>query len=315
VCHLGPVEIDSELAATDTRRSEHGWVELLLNYTPPFDSKSLLSFLGARAIPGVEEYADGVYRRSLGLPGGPLVLELEPSRGCVRARYRLADPSDLAVAVAVQRSRALLDLDCDPQAVLDVLGRDPTIGSLACAAPGRRVAGHVDCHELAVRAVLGQQVSVAGAVTHAARLVSEYGETLEHPVGGVTHVFPTAAALAAADPEHLAMPRSRRRALLALAAALAGGELVLDAEVDHARARRALLALPGIGPWTTEYIAMRALRDPDAFLETDLGVKRAIEWLGLDSRPRAVTELAEAWRPYRAYALAHLWAYSPTIST
>ncbi|HEY8625169.1 MAG TPA: AlkA N-terminal domain-containing protein [Solirubrobacteraceae bacterium] len=211
------MEIDSELAATDTRRSEHGWVELLLNYTPPFDSKSLLSFLGARAIPGVEEYADGVYRRSLGLPGGPLVLELEPSRGCVRARYRLADPSDLAVAVAVQRSRALLDLDCDPQAVLDVLGRDPTIGSLACAAPGRRVAGHVDCHELAVRAVLGQQVSVAGAVTHAARLVSEYGETLEHPVGGVTHVFPTAAALAAADPEHLAMPRSRRRALLALA--------------------------------------------------------------------------------------------------
>jgi AraC family transcriptional regulator of adaptative response / DNA-3-methyladenine glycosylase II len=183
------------------------------------------------------------------------------------------------------------------------------------AAPGRRVAGHVDGHELAVRAVLGQQVSVAGAVTHAARLVSDYGEPLERPIGAVTHVFPTAAALAGADPERFAMPWSRRRALVALTAALASGELVLDAAGNHAWARRTLLALPGIGPWTTEYIAIRALRDPDAFLEADLGVKRAIEWLGFDSRPRAVIELAEAWRPYRAYALAHLWAYSPTIST
>ena len=307
------MEIGSKLAPTGAGNVDEGWVERRLDYTPPLDSGSLLAFLGARAIPGVEEYADGVYRRSLALPGGPSVLELEPAGGRVRARYRLADPRDLDLAA--QRSRALLDLDCDPQAVLDALGRDPTIGSLVRAAPGRRVAGHVDGHELAIRAVLGQQVSVAGAVTHAARLVSDYGEPLERPVGGVTHLFPTAAALAAADPERFAMPLSRRRALVALAAALASGELVLDAAGDHARARRTLLALPGIGPWTTEYIAMRALRDPDAFLETDLGVKRAIEWLGFDSRPRTVIELAEAWRPYRAYALAHLWAYSPTIST
>lgn len=289
------------------------WVEAILRYTPPLDSKSLLPFLDARAIPGVEECVDGVYRRSLELAGGPSILELEPVLGGVRARYRLAAPRDLAHAVKV--SRALLDLDCDPHAVLAALGRDPTIGALVRATPGRRVVGHVDPRELAVRAVLGQQVSVAGAVTHAARLVAAYGEPLERPVGTVTHVFPAAAALAGADAERLAMPWSRRRALISLAAALASGELVLDAEADHELARRQLLELPGIGPWTTEYVAMRALRDPDAFLATDLGVKRAIERLGLDSRPAAVLELAEAWRPYRAYALAHLWAYSPTIST
>jgi AraC family transcriptional regulator of adaptative response / DNA-3-methyladenine glycosylase II len=307
------VEIDPEPPATGEHRAEGEWIELLLPYAPPFDPESLLAFLGARAIPGVEELADGAYRRSLELPGGPGVLELQPVGDRVRARYRLADPGDLHCAVA--RTRALLDLDCDPQAVLEALGQDAVIGSLVRAAPGRRVPGHVDAHELAVRAVLGQQVSVAGAVTLAARLVAAYGVPLERPVRSVTHVFPAATAVAAADPESLAMPRSRRRALISLAAALADGELVLDAERDHAQARRALLALPGIGPWTTEYIAMRALRDRDAFPETDLGVKRAVALLGRDSRPAAVLGLAEGWRPYRAYALAHLWAYSPTIST
>jgi AraC family transcriptional regulator, regulatory protein of adaptative response / DNA-3-methyladenine glycosylase II len=313
VCHLELVPIDSEHAATQAHHSDGEWVEQLLPYTPPLDSESLLAFLGARAIPGVEEYADGAYRRSLQLPGGPGMLELQPVGDRVRARYRLADRGDLDRAA--KRTRALLDLDSDPQAVLGALGGDPVIGSLVRATPGRRVPGHVDAHELAVRAVLGQQVSVAGAVTHAARLVAAYGEPLAHPVGGVTHLFPSAAAVAAADPDRLAMPRSRRRTLISLAAALADRELALDAESHRARARRALLALPGIGPWTTEYIAMRALGDRDAFLETDLGVKRAVELLGLDSRPAAILELAEGWRPYRAYALVHLWAYSPTIST
>jgi AraC family transcriptional regulator, regulatory protein of adaptative response / DNA-3-methyladenine glycosylase II len=301
------VEINPQRLPARGDRPDRDWVEVILRYTPPIDPESLLTFLGARAIPGVEEGIDGTYRRSLELAGGPSILELEPGLGGVRARYRLADPRDLAPAV--KASRALLDLDRDPRVVLDALGFDPTIGALVRAAPGRRVVGHVDPHELAIRAVLGQQVSVAGAVTHAARLVAAYGEPLERAVGSVTHVFPTAAALAAADPERLAMPWSRRRALTSLAAALASGALVLDAEADHGLARRALLELPGIGPWTTEYIAMRALRDPDAFLATDLGVKRAIEQLGLDSRPAAILELAEAWRPHRACALAHLWAY------
>ena len=168
--------------------------------------------------------------------------------------------------------------------------------------------GHVDGNELAVRAVLGQQVSLRGAATLAARLAHAHGEQLRRPVAGVTHLFPTAEALAAADPDSLGMPRARRRALLALAAALAGGELTLDAGARRDEARRRLSALPGIGPWTVEYVAMRALRDPDAFPAADLGVRRALEQLGQDGRPAAAQRLAERWRPYRAYAVQHLWA-------
>jgi AraC family transcriptional regulator of adaptative response / DNA-3-methyladenine glycosylase II len=182
------------------------------------------------------------------------------------------------------------------------------IGNLVRAQPGRRVAGHVDAHELAVRAVLGQQVSLAGAATHAARLVAAHGEPLERPLGGVTHLFPAAAALAEADPAVLAMPATRRAAVAGLARALAGGELVLDAGADRAEAARRLLALPGIGPWTVSYVALRGLRDPDAFMAGDLGVHHALVRLGHDGRPAAAERLAEAWRPYRGYALAHLWA-------
>jgi AraC family transcriptional regulator of adaptative response / DNA-3-methyladenine glycosylase II len=170
------------------------------------------------------------------------------------------------------------------------------------------VPGVADPDELAIRAVLGQQVSLAGAATLAGRLVADCGEPLARPVGAVTHLFPTAGAIAALAPERLAMPASRRRAVLGLAAALASGEVVLDPHGDHAAIRAALLALPGIGPWTVEYIAMRALRDPDAFLPTDLGVRHALKRLGVDDTPRAALALAERWRPYRAYALQHLWA-------
>jgi AraC family transcriptional regulator, regulatory protein of adaptative response / DNA-3-methyladenine glycosylase II len=216
----------------------------------------------------------------------------------------------------MQRSRALLDLDSDPLSVAEALGGDALLGPLVRSAPGRRVAGHVDGHELAVRAVLGQQVSVGGARTLAGRLVSEYGQPLERPIGAVTHLFPQVETLAAADPERLAMPTARRRALLGLARALAGGDLTLDAGADRGETRKRLLELPGIGPWTTEYIAMRAMRDPDAFLPSDLGVRHALEQLGHDGRPAAAERLAERWRPYRAYALQHLWAsLSPTGAT
>jgi AraC family transcriptional regulator of adaptative response / DNA-3-methyladenine glycosylase II len=248
----------------------------------------------------------GVYRRSLRLPRGAGVVELAPADGHVRADLRLDDVRDLGSAV--QRCRALLDLDSDPQAVVDALGGDSVLGALVRAFPGRRVAGHVDGHELALRAVLGQQVSLSGAATLAARLVARYGDALDRPVGGVTHLFPTAAALASADPNELAMPASRRRAILGLAGALADGELTIDAGAERAETERRLLALPGIGPWTAGYVTMRALRDPDAFLAGDLGVRRALEGLGYDARPSAATALAERWRPYRAYALQHLWA-------
>jgi AraC family transcriptional regulator of adaptative response / DNA-3-methyladenine glycosylase II len=283
-----------------------GAIVLRLPYRAPLDGDGLLAFLALRAVPGVEQALDDAYRRSLRLPHGGGVLELRPLDGHVEARYWLDDLRDLAAAM--QRSRALLDLDSDPHAVVQALGGDELLGPLVRAAPGRRVPGHVDGHELAVRAVLGQQVSLAGARRLAARLASDYGEPLERPIGAVTHLFPSAQALAGADPERLAMPRARGRALLGLAAALAAGELTLDAGTDREQARARLLALPGIGPWTADYVAMRALRDPDAFLPSDLGVRHALEQLGQDARPAAAERLAERWRPYRAYAVQHLWA-------
>jgi len=202
----------------------------------------------------------------------------------------------------------LLDLDSDPLSVVEALGDDALLGGLVRDAPGRRVPGAVDGHELAVRAVLGQQVSLRGASTLAGRLVTAYGQPLARALGTVTHVFPSADALANADPATLAMPIARRRALFGLAGALTGGDLTLDGGSDRGEVRRRLLALPGIGPWTTEYIAMRALRDPDAFLPGDLGVRHALEGLGQDGKPAAAERLAERWRPYRAYAVQHLWA-------
>jgi AraC family transcriptional regulator of adaptative response / DNA-3-methyladenine glycosylase II len=156
--------------------------------------------------------------------------------------------------------------------------------------------------------VLGQQISLAGAATLAARLVSEHGTALERPLGAVTHVFPSVQTLAGVDPAELAMPATRRRAVLALTGALAANELVLDGGADRDEAYRQLLALPGIGPWTAAYVAMRALRDPDSFLPTDLGVRHALELLGHSGARGEIVRLAERWRPYRAYAVQHLWA-------
>ena len=240
----------------------------------------MIDFFARRAVPGVEQVTDGVYRRSVRLLDGAAVVELSPTQ-----------PSALA--------RAVFDLDRNLYPVRARLGTDPVLAHLVRAVPDRRVPGTVDRDELALRAVLGQQVSLAAAATLAARLVVEYGEPVERPVGSVTHLFPTAEALAGADPERMPMPRARARSLVGLAAALAAGDVDLDGDV--AEARRALLALPGIGPWTVEYVAMRALRDPDAFPATDLGVRHALERLGAD------VSAAERWRPYRAYAVMHLW--------
>jgi AraC family transcriptional regulator of adaptative response / DNA-3-methyladenine glycosylase II len=288
------------------RPEDSGALSLRLPYRAPLDAEGLVAFLGLRAVPGVEEVHDGAYRRSLRLPHGAGVAELRPADGHVHARYWLTDLRDLGAAM--QRSRALLDLDSDPSSVAEVLGEDPLLGSLVRAAPGRRVPGAVDGHELAVRAVLGQQVSIRGASTLAGRLAASHGEELERPLGTVTHVFPSAEVLADVDPAKLAMPGARRRGLLGLVGALANHELVIDAGADRAEARRRLLALPGVGPWTAEYISMRALRDPDAFLASDLGVHHALERLGQSGEPAAATMLAERWRPYRAYAVLHLWA-------
>lgn len=202
----------------------------------------------------------------------------------------------------------MLDLDADPVAVDEQLRADPLLAPLVDKAPGRRVPRTVDEPEFAVRAVLGQQVSTAAARTHAARLVTAHGEPVDDPEGGLTHLFPSPAALAALDPEALALPRSRRTTLTTLVRELAERTLVLGPESDWDEARERLMALPGFGPWTVEVIAMRALGDPDAFLPTDLGMRRAAQELGLPHTPAALTARAASWRPWRAYAVQYLWA-------
>lgn len=277
-----------------------------LEHRAPLDADALIAFFGTRVVPGIEEVDGDVFRRSLRLPHGLGVVELRSLGERVAARFRLDDPRDEQEAVT--RVRAMLDLDADPESVADALGGDAVMAPLVEASPGRRVPGAADGGEIAIRAVLGQQVSLAGAATLAGRLVAAFGEPLGEPVGGVTHVFPSMDRLGGAPDDALAMPASRRRAVRGLAEALANGDVVLDPGADRRATEDRLLALPGIGPWTASYISMRALRDNDAFLASDLGVKHALDRLGLDSRPAAAEQLSQSWRPYRAYALQHLWA-------
>jgi AraC family transcriptional regulator, regulatory protein of adaptative response / DNA-3-methyladenine glycosylase II len=288
------------------RCEESGAIALRLPHRAPIDARALIDFLATRAVPGVEEVIDGAYRRSLDLPNGAGVMEVSPAEDHVQARYWLEDVSDLAAAM--QRTRMLLDLDSDPFAVIEALGVDPLLGPLVQRSPGRRVPGHVDGHELAVRAVLGQQVSLAAAATLAARLTQSYGRKLARPIGAVTHLFPSPTALSGLDPVRLGMPRSRALAIQGLGRAVVDRSIALDTGVDREQVRHGLLALPGVGPWTVEYIAMRALRDPDAFPAGDLGVRHALERAGHDGSRQAAERLSRRWRPYRAYAVQHLWA-------
>ncbi|MEU1229147.1 AlkA N-terminal domain-containing protein [Streptomyces sp. NPDC005828] len=301
-----------ELRARVTRRAPlgaaatPGVISLRLPFRAPLEPSNLFGHLAATAVPGVEEWRDGAYRRTLSLPYGHGIVSLAPRPDHIACRLFLTDPRDLTHAIS--RCRRLLDLDADPVAVDEQLRTDPLLAPLVDKAPGRRVPGTVDPAEFAVRAVLGQQVSTAAARTHAARLVTAHGVPVEDPEGGLTHLFPGPEALAALDPESLALPRSRRTTLLTLVRALADGSLPLGPADDREEARARLLALPGFGPWTTEIIAMRALGDPDAFLPGDLGVRRAAEGLGLPGTPAALTARAAHWRPWRAYAVQYLWA-------
>ena len=282
-----------------------GTIALRLPHRAPLWPDSLLGHLAATAVPGVEEWRDGAYRRTLRLPHGHGTVALSPAVGHVACRLALTDLRDLAPAVA--RCRRLLDLDADPVAVDALLAEDDVLCPWVARAPGRRVPRTVDEQELALRAVLGQQVSTAAARTHAARLVKAVGDEITDPEGGLTHLWPTAEAVAGVDPEVLRLPRARRATVLRLARALADGEVDLDPGADRARARAQLHALPGIGPWTVETVAMRALGDPDAFLPGDLGVVVAARGLGL-GEGRALLARAARWAPYRAYAVQHLWA-------
>jgi AraC family transcriptional regulator of adaptative response / DNA-3-methyladenine glycosylase II len=278
-------------------------LDLRLSFRRPLCPENLFGHLAATAIPGVEEIRGDTYRRTLRLGGGPGVVALSPRPDHVSCRLRLTDLRDLSTAIA--RCRWLLDLDADPEAIDEQLGLDPSLAPAVADAPGRRVPRSVDGAEMAIRAVLGQQISTAAARVHAARLVLQRGEPVLDPDGGLTHLFPTSEALSDVD---VAMPGGRIRTLRALIAGLATGSLDLTPGGDRDRSLAALEALPGIGPWTRDVVAMRALGDPDAFPVGDLGVRRGAAELGLPTTRSELVARAEWWRPWRAYAVQHLWA-------
>ncbi len=288
-----------------------GELTLRLAARPPYPAEEVLHFLGAHAVPGLEEEDGTTFSRVLDLPHGPAVVSLSPdavSAGVV-ARLRLTSLRDLGAAVT--RCRRLLDLDADPAAVDQVLGADAALASLVAGAPGRRVPGSPDAAETAVRAVLGQQVSVAGARTLTARLVAAAGTPLTTPVGTLTHAFPGAEALAGADLSAVGLTGARRATVHALATAVAGGAVALDPGADRDDARRSLLAVRGVGPWTAALVALRGLGDPDVWLPGDLALRRSLAALGSSD-----ADAATRWRPWRSYAVQHLWAHAvPALFT
>lgn len=276
-----------------------------LPFQAPFAADTLLSFLGARAVPGIEETRDGAYVRSVRQPSGPAVVAMSPRSDHVMVRVSSEGAPDLDDLR--DRARRAFDLDADAAAIDTALAADPTMTPLVARIPGIRVPGTFDGFELVVRAVFGQQVSVAGAKTSLGRLVSAAGTPLGRPSGGITHLFPTAERVAELLPEAFGMPRARAETIRRVAVLVADGELDLSGEAPPEETLRRLGHVPGIGPWTLAYVSMRALRDRDAFMAGDLGVRKGFEALGLASTQPAMLARAERWRPWRAYAVMHLW--------
>ncbi|MET8089199.1 AlkA N-terminal domain-containing protein [Micromonospora sp. NPDC005220] len=301
-----------------------GTIALRLAYRPPLHARALLDFLAVRALPGVDEVRDGTYRRGLRLPHGTGQVALTPAHGHVAATLQLADLRDLAPAVA--RCRRLLDLDADPTAIDATLATDPALAPAITAEPGIRVPRAVDGFEQAVRAIIGQQVSVTSARTTLTRLLTAHahvdhevvatgdgvsGQQLHDqrggPEGGALRGFLGAGELLALPDSGFGMPVGRREALRGLARAVVDGSVDLAPGVDREDAVRRLLALPGIGPWTANYLAMRAFGDPDILLSSDLAVRRGAAALGLPDTPPTLDRYAERWRPWRSYATIRLW--------
>lgn len=284
----------------------NGGIPLRLAFRGPFAAAELFDFLGRRAIAGIEEmlgeHGERTYRRTLRLPAGAAIAEVDERTGeggWLECRLHLGALRDLTAGI--QRLRRLFDLDADPYAVSERLGADPVLGPLVRRRPGLRAPGAADAEELAVRAILGQQVTVTAGRKLGEALVAVYGESLPTPSGGLTHLFPAPADLAENPLAALGMPEARRASLRTLSAALADGSLRLDPGVDRDEAERDLLALRGIGPWTARYIRMRGLGDPDVLLVGDVAIKAAM------LRNGAVDADAHAWQPWRSYAMHYLW--------
>lgn len=293
---------------TVTAPSNGNLLHLKLRYREPFDWASLIGFLGVRAIPGVESVQEGVYRRTIRFGKDNGIIEVRHQE----AHLTLTVPAAFSrhASHIVARARRIFDLGADPKAIADRLDTDPILGKSCRANPGRRVPGAWDGFEIAVRGITGQQVSVKGATTVTGQIVEAYGEPLEgYSQYGLTHIFPASERLAAARMNRIGMPRKRALTIRALARA------VVDGHVDFRTAKGLeetvgqLCELPGIGPWTAQYIAMRAFGEPDAFPAGDLGLRRAAaRGTEKEASQATLTELAESWRPWRAYAAMHLWS-------
>ena len=298
------------LGGPDQTASDGEAVLLTLPYQPPYDWEAMLGFLRLRAIPGVERVGRSRYERTLAIGGQIGVIRVEPaakSRLAVSVRF----PRITALPTIIARVRRVFDLAADPAAIAEHLGQDPALAPLVAARPGLRVPGAWDGFELAIRAILGQQITVAAARGLAAKLVAAHGEPI--PAGlaadGLTHVFPTPQRLAGADFAALGMPKARAAALAAMTEAVVADPLIFGPRRSLEEAIDALKALPGVGEWTAQYIAMRELREPDAFPAADIGLMRALaDETGRRPSPAELSARAEAWRPWRAYAALHLWS-------
>jgi AraC family transcriptional regulator of adaptative response / DNA-3-methyladenine glycosylase II len=281
---------------------------LRLPFRAPLDWPRLMDFFARRAIPGVESVEGTHYRRSIEVEEGAGTLEAHVPRGAQHVELRLRLPVSKRLVQITERVNRLFDLSADPRAISAVLTRDPRLRPLIKARPGLRVPGAWDPFELAVRAILGQQISVRGAATLAGRLARVFGTPLPAPAFGLTHLFPRPAALAQADIGSIGLPARRAATIVALATAVRDASLELEAARGLDDVIERLTALPGIGPWTAHYIAMRALREPDAFPAGDLGLRKALAGGGALASAAALERQAESWRPWRAYAALHLWS-------
>lgn len=297
-------------------------IDLTLPHRGPLDAAGLFAWMGARAVSGAEYATASSFARTLRLPGGPAWFELRhddldaAGTGRVRLHARLSHLADLSTLVT--RARRLFDLDADPIAIDDALSRHPELSASVADLPGIRVPGAADPHEMVIRAMVGQQITVVAARTALTALTAALGEdvvSLDGAGVAATKLFPTMSAIAERGHEVLRGPAARIRAITGAAAALADGSLVLTPGDDAAEQRAALLAMPGIGPWTADYVRMRVLGDPDVFLPGDVAVRAGAAALGLPSEPRTLTDWAVRTAPWRSYFTAHLWRAVPPRPT
>ena len=295
----------------DEAGSQVAGITVRLPYRAPYDWPAMIAFLSARAIPGVEQVTPRRYARTLIVEGMVGVVTVSPGAGdFLVAQIRF--PKVQVLPAVIARIRRVFDLTADPGLIGSHLSQDPVLAPLVAARPGLRAPGAWDGFELAVRAILGQQITVTAARGLAAKLVAAYGETVEDPAAvalGLTRTFPTPDRLVGKDIAALGMPRSRGAALEALARTVAADPAIFTPRASLESAIAALKALPGVGEWTAQYIALRELREPDAFPQADIGLLRGMaDAAGVRPTPAELLVRAEAWRPWRAYAAQHLWA-------